>query len=551
MANEVDLDQLTETQQAALQTYTSVTNQELSSAIPILQRSQWNVNIAITKFFDGEVPDPVEEARAAQAAVPLPSTTAFQRETLLDGVGALPRRRIPLSVTPAPRIVPQRPDQAIRRVPTIFALLFAPINILYKLLSSSAQLFTYLFPFLPRLFGARPSQQQQRGQGQSSIPLTTLPSSSQPILATAQNAQQTVDTLQETYGTTSIPYLTTSYAQAYDRAKQDLRFLLVILLSPEHDGTSTFVRETLYSETVASFLTSTNTNETPLVWLSSITSPEAYQLSTALSCTTFPFAALIAHTPQVSSTAMSIIARISGASASRPEPFLSAIQNAQSKFGPPLTEARRKKDDQRFARSLRDEQNSAYERSLAADRERTRLRREKEEEERRKVEQEKRDRDERDGKERRRRAWRRWRAAKVKSEPSMAEKDIVRISIRMRDGQRVVRRFESEVGIEEVYAFVECFDLIQPRSSKDGNDNGEDGNGDVGLEEDLPQNYEHEYAFNLVSPLPRKVYDVQEKGSTKSLLGRSGNLIVEPIVPEDEEEDGEEDEDDDEGIAAS
>lgn len=40
-----DIGQLNESQQTALQAYTSVTDQELSAAIPILQRSQWNVQV--------------------------------------------------------------------------------------------------------------------------------------------------------------------------------------------------------------------------------------------------------------------------------------------------------------------------------------------------------------------------------------------------------------------------------------------------------------------------------------------------------------------------
>jgi FAS-associated factor 2 len=40
---EVDISQLNEAQQLALQQYASVTDQEIGAAIPILQRSQWNV----------------------------------------------------------------------------------------------------------------------------------------------------------------------------------------------------------------------------------------------------------------------------------------------------------------------------------------------------------------------------------------------------------------------------------------------------------------------------------------------------------------------------
>jgi len=44
-SSDIDSAQLNQSQQLALQTYTSVTNQEPSAGIPLLQRSQWNVQV--------------------------------------------------------------------------------------------------------------------------------------------------------------------------------------------------------------------------------------------------------------------------------------------------------------------------------------------------------------------------------------------------------------------------------------------------------------------------------------------------------------------------
>ena len=46
-AQDFDPAQLNENQQLALSTYTSVTNQEPSAAIPLLQRSEWNVQVCL------------------------------------------------------------------------------------------------------------------------------------------------------------------------------------------------------------------------------------------------------------------------------------------------------------------------------------------------------------------------------------------------------------------------------------------------------------------------------------------------------------------------
>lgn len=45
-ADSPDIGQLSESEQTALQTYVSVTGQEPEAAIPLLRRSQWNVQVS-------------------------------------------------------------------------------------------------------------------------------------------------------------------------------------------------------------------------------------------------------------------------------------------------------------------------------------------------------------------------------------------------------------------------------------------------------------------------------------------------------------------------
>ncbi|KAG8409432.1 Ubx domain-containing protein [Metarhizium acridum] len=78
-----DVEQLSTTQQEALQQYIQVTNQDPKEAISLLQRSQWNVQIAIAKFFDGEGPDPVAEAMAAQNVPRMTARHENLQESLL------------------------------------------------------------------------------------------------------------------------------------------------------------------------------------------------------------------------------------------------------------------------------------------------------------------------------------------------------------------------------------------------------------------------------------------------------------------------------------
>ncbi|KAG9814516.1 UBX-domain-containing protein, partial [Aureobasidium melanogenum] len=262
-----------------------------------------------------------------------------------------------------------------------------------------------------------------------------------------------------------------------------------------------------------------------IVWAGSVQDSEAYQVANALNVTKFPFTGLIVHTPSVSSTSMSLIARVAGPAS--PSEFLAKMQDAMQKHDQELEGARRQRSEQQASRSLREEQNSAYERSLAQDRERARQRKEAEAA-RQKAESEERERAEAKA----RKAqnilqWRKWRAQSLPQEPASTVSDVVRISVRMPSGERVIRKFGADAPLEELYAFVECYDIMQ--------------SDELALEKDVsePSGYSHEYEFQLVSPMPREVYSLEQGGTLKSRVGRSANLMVEKLIEEDDEDEDE------------
>ena len=322
---------------------------------------------------------------------------------------------------------------------------------------------------------------------------------------------------EEEYGTHELPFYEGGYAQAYDLAKKELRFLMVVLLSPEHDDNSIFVRETLLSQEVGAYIK--DPQNKIILWAGNVQDSEAYQVSNALNCSKFPFAALIVHTPQDSPTSMSTIVRVTGlhpASA-----FVAKLRTAITQHSAALDRVRATRNEQRATRNLREEQNSAYERSLAQDRERARQRREAEAAQTR-AEQEARAKavaEERAVE--KAEQWKRWRAQSISAEPAPGVKDVTRVSIRLTSGERVIRKFAATAEMEELYAFVECYDVFEA---------GEDLSAAT-----EPTGYKHIHNFRLVSPMPRVVYDIQGGGTVADKLGKSGNLIVEPINDEDDE----------------
>jgi FAS-associated factor 2 len=514
MADEVDIASLTSDQQLALQQFTAVTDQDLAAAIPLLQRCQWNVQIAIARFFDGE---PAEDPVAAAAAAPAPQDTRRQ-ETLLNGFGSPTpssgsggRGRV--RVEPAPRVVPQPESQINTQAPLVFSLLWAPVGLLYTLVAKYFRFIGYLFPFIPRAWGRLTASNIRAPPSRRSAGRRPL----NPRDTAARFARE----FEEEYGANELPFYDGGYAAAFDLAKKELKFLLVVLVSPEHDLTAPFIRDTLLAPEVVSFLRDPANNI--LLWAGSVSDSEAYSVSSALNCTKFPFSGLIVHTPSVSSSAMGIAARLAGPMP--PSTYLAKLRSAMAQHTEALNRVRAQRAEQNATRNLREQQDSAYERSLATDRERARKKREEAEAA---AAAEKAARAAEEAAQRYAQnlaQWRKWRAASLPKEPEPHLPNVVRISLRMPNADRVVRRFAPDASIEELYAFVECYDVLQA---------GEDV---TGVEE--PQGFEHEYGFQLVSPMPREVYELKAGGTVKERIGRSGNLIVERIGG-DEESDEEE-----------
>ena len=466
------------------------------------------MQIAIAKFFDGEAPDPVAEARATlPPSSPPPTTRSSPRETLLNNHPNLSRTPRDPPREPAPRIVPQPESQKNYKPPLLVSILLAPFNILYRLFSSSFSLFGYLFPFLPRLL-------PKVTQGSTATRSRTGRRSLNPRDTASRFARE----FEEEYGRHDLHFYEGGYAHAYDLAKKELKFLLVVLLSPEHDDTNTFVRDTLLAQETIDYLNSSPNNL--ILWAGNVQDSEAYQISNALNCSKFPFAALIVHTPQDSSTSMSTVARLTGLQPA--SAFVAKLRAATAQHSQALDRVRAARSEQQATRNLREEQNSAYERSLAQDRERARQRREAEAALKRADDEARAKADAAKQEAQKLEQWKRWRAQTLSTEPGPETKDATRISIRMPNGERVIRKFAQDVDIEELYAFVECYDVLNSDKDESPAQN--------------PPAYEHRFHFRLVSPMPRTVYEIDAGGTIGSKVGRSANLIVEPIGAEDDEE---------------
>ncbi len=476
------------------------------------------LQIAIAKFFDGEGPDLVAEALAVEAAR-FPQTAARHevlQESFLDAdVHAVEAARRPQTEI-APRVLP--PTSVVYSTPLFVGILFVPLRFGYKVVAGIFNSIIYLLSFFPRPIRPRfvlnpvyTGLRQTRGRR------VTLPK---------ETAQRFKRDFEEEYGRHDLVFFEGGHAQALDTAKDEVKFLLTVLVAPEHDDTEPFMHHTLLSPEVADFINDPSNNI--IVWGGNVLDPEAYQVAREYNATTYPFSCLACLTPQEGSSRMGIVKRMVGPMTI--EEYLANLQSAIEKNAPELAAVRADRAATEMARTLRSEQDSAYERSLAVDRERARQKREAAAAA---AEAEKRALEEAEAAARlveQRQQWREWRANTMAPEPDASVKEAVRLAFNMPASSasgagRVVRKFAPQTTLEELYAFVECHDLLQ------------EGVAEKGVEQ--PEDYEHVYGFRISSLIPRETLEPSKTVTVGAKLGRGGNLVVESLSAEDDEDDEE------------
>jgi len=104
----------------------------------------------------------------------------------------------------------------------------------------------------------------------------------------AQDARKFIEEFDESYSPNHPQFCSSSYQEAVQQAYQSSKFLVVYLHSPLHEDTPKFCRQVLCTRNVSLVL-----GEHAVVWAGSVWAPEAYELSTQLRVSSFPFVAVL------------------------------------------------------------------------------------------------------------------------------------------------------------------------------------------------------------------------------------------------------------------
>lgn len=254
--------------------------------------------------------------------------------------------------------------------------------------------------------------------------------------------------------------------------------------------------------------------------------------SKILEATTYPFFAFITLSPPrtapgtiVSASIqpkMTVFSRLEGSPSTVTAPL--AIVNHINGTVIPRTSSfmdrlRREKGARDAERTMRAEQDRAYEEAANRDVQRIRAKERQLEQSRLEAEQRERLQRELKSKEENQARWRRWASENlVPSEPSTSapKSTTTRLSVKLPDGRRLMRTFARDNTLEQVYAWVDTSAFLA---------------GPKDEAKDRPANYMHDYAFTLVNMFPKRSIAIQE-GSQRKLndiegLCPSASLVVE------------------------
>ncbi|WAQ90929.1 hypothetical protein PtA15_13A329 [Puccinia triticina] len=311
-------------------------------------------------------------------------------------------------------------------------------------------------------------------------------------------------------------FLLLGYDDAVQKAREELKVLMVVLVSEEHDDVYQFKRGTLMDEELLNLLRTKDI----LVWGGDVKERDASFAAHVLDVTTYPFVAFVslqAKRPsstvttitssvnRSSSNVMSVCTRLEGSPmhSTSSRSLCTTINNVViPRTNGYLSRLRAEKARWEADRRLREQQDRAYAEAGRLDRERVMRKKAEMEAERKRVEElqqrqlaREKARQERLEEAEQKRRWRYWaRREKMPSEPPSTGGGVT-IGFRLGDGRRVVRKFAPDAPLEALYLFVELESASAAIQEEDSS---------APLARPSPD-YRHSYSFKLSTAMPRRI----------------------------------------------
>lgn len=276
-----------------------------------------------------------------------------------------------------------------------------------------------------------------------------------------------------------------NYTELLEACTNQFKFGLIYLHDPLLDDTTAFIDTILVNEVFAGLVKKYQL----LIWFGDVTTSEGLQVVNSMKVREFPFLGLLClNTDKI----IELKFRVENNSNLNPLP-LNILENVLSKNNPFLQQLRQEKKNLDVQRFIKAQQDLRYNESLRRDRER----------------------DQQRNISLLRKKWLLWKKSTLAVKPSSNE-EFCKIAIKFPTGERLIKKFNPDLSIEEVYIFV---DLKESGLL----DNSEEFVGDISIFE----NFVYDFKFKLFTTNPRIELLPTTIIRNESNLYPNGNIIVE------------------------
>ncbi|KAG7823934.1 hypothetical protein KL909_002671 [Ogataea angusta] len=553
------MDQLTPEQENKLQSFKEFTSynesDEQEKVLRLLTVCNWDLEIAVARYFDNDFPTLTDERppfpipndidtpfvrsfanmEAGSSSINIssrdstaPRALAFD-DPFLDLIPKLPkaipinnRWKLQLGINTNYQ-ERRRPTYALLP-PVIFILMLFP-KLIWLVGYGLNKLLGPVFPDLFRILGLRESP-------------TDFPSKPAHTSKEAVSSYNIKAYVNDTLGETSdLPIFDGSFNEAFEKSKSELRWLMCILLNSEKEISTKFVKTYLNHESFIKFVTENDI----ILYVGDVNFPEPFEVGKTYQVHSVPYINLIANVSATGTTfpLMSIVTRYHNfetCTKDYAKKLVKRLQKIIDKYEPQLITQRYDRQEAELARLLRKQQDEAYEQSLLNDKIKQEEKKQKEEEQQRKLETLKQEEEALKLKQKQELAFLKIHVQSLSQtdEKSWKKGDYTTIQLRNHEGQRTVKKFYKDQTLYDIFVFVECknFLRVQSQELEVPEENVLD---QLEVEDVTLDDYQHEFKFELISPMPRIKFHADKNKLLKDVreLWPNGSLLIERIEDED------------------
>ncbi|CDK27748.1 unnamed protein product [Kuraishia capsulata CBS 1993] len=519
-----------------LKEITQYPDEDNDKVLRLLRVTNWNLETAISRYFENDFPSLVDDlADIAPSHQDIPSNVVDFRERmdrnfgLIDHLDLAPKLPKAIQIANNWRfqagIYSQQQQQVLvpRRHPVFFVLLLVPRLFFFLSITLGGWLHRLLWKLIgisngPNDFPAKPRYYQyalEEKEGESTGSYTSFKHYLESVLGESSD----------------LKIFEGEFNEAFNTAKTEVKWLLVVLVNSESEESSKFIKKYLNNEAFIRFINERDV----LLWCGDVSYAEAHEVGRTYRVPFLPFSCLIANASATGQTMplMSTIARFqSFKGLDDPRKLTKKLGKVMDNFEPQLVAQRYDKQEAELSRLIRQQQDEAYEQSLLKDKQRTQEKRQKEEFERQELLRlQQRD------------IYFKLGAIKLleRTDSDWVKGEYTRLQIRNNEGLRVLQNFAKDETLYDVYKFVSTKMYISQAMAEEGfKDEQELINK---FEEELSlldvtvvDGYEHQFEFELISPLPK--YNLKPDKSTKvaevKAIWPNGNILVESLDADDD-----------------